>query len=262
MKQFIYLDIDIANSIFSQKYDGLLNHYHEKNEKQKATENKEGIETKSNINVGASILKLFNIDSNLEISSDQSEIIKNNNVYQKITDKILHDKVFDYAYDSIKDLIVDENKECDCGEYVEIKRVFTFVDMKYLKKIINNEFVKNNMVSELKSNKTNIEEIFKLIEDFIPYERMLISYDGFLIPINDKYLRVDQKNIGFMYGGELKCVGMITNIIGKDTEPYDKSDIFTMLQYSINEMLRQILPTDRENICVIHPIAIYYDKKV
>ena len=62
-----------------------------------------------------------------------------------------------------------------------------------------------------------------------------------------------------MYGGDITCVGMITNIIGKDTNPEDEKNIFASLQFSVNEALRAILPTKEENICVIHPIAIYYN---
>ena len=34
-------------------------------------------------------------------------------------------------------------------------------------------------------------------------------------------------------------------------------DIAT-LQFSVNEVLRQLLPTKERNLCVIHPIAVYY----
>ena len=63
---------------------------------------------------------------------------------------------------------------------------------------------------------------------------------------------------GFKYGGEITCVGMITNIIGEDTDPNDSQNIFATLQFSVNEVLRQLLPTKERNLCVIHPIAVYY----
>lgn len=34
--------------------------------------------------------------------------------------------------------------------------------------------------------------------------------------------------------------------------------IFATLQFSVNEVLRQLLPTKERNLCVIHPIAVYY----
>ena len=106
----------------------------------------------------------------------------------------------------------------------------------------------------------NISNIINAFRKMIPYNRMLISNDGYLIPLDEKYFRVNPSSIGFMYGGDITCVGMITNIIGKDTNPNDDKNIFATLQFSINEALRSILPTNEENICVIHPIAIYYNK--
>ena len=36
-------------------------------------------------------------------------------------------------------------------------------------------------------------------------------------------------------------------------------NILASLQFYINEALKAILPTKEENICVIHPIVIYYN---
>ncbi len=53
---------------------------------------------------------------------------------------------------------------------------------------------------------------------------------------------------------------IITNIIGKDTNPDDNSNVFASLQFSINELLRQLLPTKEENLYVVSPLAVYYEK--
>ena len=103
-----------------------------------------------------------------------------------------------------------------------------------------------------------IKEIIDMVRQIIPYNRMLISSDGYLIPLDDRYFRIDAQNLGFKYGGEITCVGMITNIIGEDTDPNDSQNIFATLQFSVNEVLRQLLPTKERNLCVIHPIAVYY----
>ena len=87
---------------------------------------------------------------------------------------------------------------------------------------------------------------------------MLISSDGYLIPLDEQYFRINPKNLGFKYGGEITCVGMITNIIGEDSKPNDENNIFATLQYTASEALRSLLPTKENNVCVIHPIAIYY----
>ena len=88
---------------------------------------------------------------------------------------------------------------------------------------------------------------------------MLISNDEYLIPLNTKYFRVDPIDLGFKYGGEITCVGMVTNIIGKDTNQNDNKNIFAILQSTANEALRSMLQTNQNNLCVVHPVAIYYE---
>ena len=114
-------------------------------------------------------------------------------------------------------------------------------------------------IDEKNKEYDNISDIINAFKKMIPYSRMLISNDGYLIPLDERYFRVNPTSIGFMYGGGITCFGMITNIIGKNTNPEDEKNIFASLQFSINEVLRAILPTKKENICIIHPIAIYYN---
>ncbi len=182
------------------------------------------------------------------------------------------------------------------GAYVELTRVFDVVDFDYLERIISKggliEYLKKTEKekiettasvateslnrSQQRSNSNairakikeavaasgkqydGIKEIIDMVRQIIPYNRMLISSDGYLIPLDDRYFRIDAQNLGFKYGGEITCVGMITNIIGEDTDPNDSQNIFATLQFSVNEVLRQLLPTKERNLCVIHPIAVYY----
>lgn len=184
----------------------------------------------------------------------------------------------------------------DYGAYVELTRVFDVVDFDYLERIFSKggliEYLKKTEKekiettasvateslnrSQQRSNSNairakikeavaasgkqydGIKEIIDMVRQIIPYNRMLISSDGYLIPLDDRYFRIDAQNLGFKYGGEITCVGMITNIIGEDTDPNDSQNIFATLQFSVNEVLRQLLPTKERNLCVIHPIAVYY----
>lgn len=88
---------------------------------------------------------------------------------------------------------------------------------------------------------------------------MLLSGDGYLIPVEDKCFRVNPTNMGFKFGGEIKCIGMITNVIGEDTNPNDDNNVFATLQFTVNEVVRSILPTSENNLYVVHPLAIYYE---
>ena len=300
MKQFLYLDTDIVNSIIAQSEKGLVQDQSQENEgnKTKKTHVSGGVE-----GAGAtegSFLKLAKAEASLSVSGELGKDYSSSTTSREIISKVLHDAAFDiaYAYICPKKFAFGSNNGDDYGNYIELTRVFFFVDMEYLE----NLFSKNGLVDFLKkTSKEKIEteasrstdgmnreqfrtagkkiksELKKLIADsdkqyddihdiivafrqLIPYTRMLISYDGYLIPMDDRYFRIDPKNLGFKYGGEITCVGMITNIIGEDTNPDDPKNLFATLQFKVNEILRAILPTKAKNLCVIHPIAVFYGR--
>ena len=298
MKQFLYLDTDIVNSIIAQTEKGLVQTTSNENESSqlKSTHVEGGIEGTGSTE--GSFLKLVKAEANLSLSGELGKESSSGTASREIISKVLHDAAFDIAYDYIKPKrfpVGDKNSD-DYGDYVELTRVFDFVDMDF----IENLFSKNGLVDFLKkTSKEKIEtevnkatdgmnrdqfraagkkiksELKKLVADsdkqyddihdiivafrqLIPYTRMLISHDGYLIPLDDQYFRIKPNNLGFKYGGEITCVGMITNIIGSDTNPEDPKNIFATLQFTVNEALRKILPTNEENLCVLHPIAVFY----
>ena len=270
MKQFLYLDTDIVNSIIAQSEKGIITGFstEEENGEQKSTN--KSISGKLEGDAGGKLLKVFNAELKLDIRGGIG------------TEKEVHS--------------ASRQDQDDYGAYVELTRVFDVVDFDYLERIFSKggliEYLKKTEKekiettasvateslnrSQQRSNSNairakikeavaasgkqydGIKEIIDMIRQIIPYNRMLISSDGYLIPLDDRYFRIDAQNLGFKYGGEITCVGMITNIIGEDTDPNDSQNIFATLQFSVNEVLRQLLPTKERNLCVIHPIAVYY----
>ncbi|HIT57184.1 hypothetical protein B5G34_04390 [Flavonifractor sp. An82] len=95
------------------------------------------------------------------------------------------------------------------------------------------------------------------MRQIVPYTRMLVSPDGYLIPLEDKYFRDNPQTMGFKHGGYVTCVGYVTNVIGETSTP-DSDNIFAQLQFMVNQVLVSILPTREKDLFVIHPIAIYY----
>ena len=73
-----------------------------------------------------------------------------------------------------------------------------------------------------------VEQILRVMQSVIPYDKMLVSEDGFVIPLEKTYFRVNSKNIGFKFGGSMTCMGIISNIIGKGSAPV-KEDDFSQL---------------------------------
>lgn len=298
MKQFLYLDTDIVNSIIAQAEKGLVTSTSNEKEVSDTEEKTSSSTIATTGKIGGSLLKLVKAEADITGELESVENGATTYASREIVAKTLHDAAFDIACSKIPLAIVSmgDQSHDETGNYVELTRVFDFVDFDYLEGLFATdgviEFVKksaaeqieakaeeikaetnreqlrksgNNFKAEVKkliatSNKQydDIAKIIKVMRSMIPYSRMLISSDGYLIPLSDKYFRVDYSDIGFKYGGEITCVGMITNIIGEDCAPCDENNIFATLQHTSNEILRNLLPTKEKNICVIHPIAIYY----
>lgn len=300
MKQFLYLDTDIVNSIIAQSEKGLVQGQSEETENSSSKNTQLSGEVEGTGGAKIPFLSLVKADMNISLSGQLGKEYVSSSTSKEIISKVLHDAAFDIAYSYIAPQIFDvgRNNSDEYGDYVELTRVFDFVDMDYLENLFSKDglvdFIKKtskqkieteatqsadslnrtqrrttgkSIKSEIKKlvadNEKQYDDIYDIIKAFrklMPYTRMLISHDGYLIPLDDKYFRINPNNMGFKYGGEITCVGMITNIIGADTDPNDPKNIFATLQFTINEVLRKILPTDEENLCVIHPIAVFYGR--
>lgn len=298
MKQFLYLDTDIVNSIIAQSEKGLITEISSQQESGKAKKKSRLFGTKANANVGGSLWKFAKAEAGLSVGGDWGNDQSEHFTSREMMAKTLHDAAFDVAYAHIKptEYKLGNDNFDEYGLYVELRRVFDFVDLDYLE----NLFSENGLIDFLKKSsrdkiqeevdkttsgmnreqlrkagnaiKTEIQklvtasdkqyddihEIITAFKQLIPYSKMMISSDGYLVPLDDKYFRINPDNLGFKYGGEITCVGIITNIIGADTDPCDNKNIFATLQFTVNEALRAILPTNKDNLCVIHPIAVFY----
>lgn len=296
MKQFIYLDTDIVNSIIAQNQKGLITQQTLSNQNTNNQSEDSSIEMSAELKVGGNFMKLVEAVGNLGLNRTTNKGQSSATATSDVIEKVLHDAAFDVAYEYIKpfEVLVGKQDYDGEGNYLSIKRVFDFIDFDYLESLfsnnglieyvkksneetIKNEFEKENNFNreQNRNNKSIKKELQKIIDaankeyddageaigifrSILPYNRMLFSNDGYLVPLDEQYFRINPKNLGFKYGGEITCVGMVTNIIGEDTDPNDDNNIFATIQYTASEALRSILPTKENNICVIHPIAIYY----
>lgn len=298
MKQFVYLDTDIVSSIIAQAEKGYITQQTiESGTETTQTEN-EGVTGSVESSASGGFLKFLHAEVKASLTGELQSGNSAQSSEKELKEKILHDAAFDIAYGYISPLAVKPGIQGsdEEGTYLEIKRVFDFIDFDYLEGLFQKDgvidFIKkssaekieesadqltanysrenlrkagNAIKSELKkainiSNKQydDVALIIKAFRSLIPYSKIMLSHDGYLIPLDDKYFRIDPSNLGFKYGGEMTCVGMVTNIIGESTDPGDPKNIFATLQFTANEALRKILPSTESDLCVIHPIAVYY----
>lgn len=296
MKYFLYMNNDVVNSIISQYEQGIITEMISENEKgdNKSIERETKIGALARIST--SFYKFLGAESELSAEKNNITSSENHKVSKEIVQKTLYDAAYNIAYENIDSNFNIKDFSGDLGEYIELTDDFQFVDFDSLQLLFTNDglisFIKKSEAAEIEErineefNQQNrdtkrsykseikqkskelieqnnkkyddISEMIKIIKSVVPYTRMLISNKGFIIPLDDKYLRDEPETFGFKYGGGMTCVGYITNVIGKDCGPIDNTNIFFTLQHTINETLRQILPTSEENLYIINPIAIYY----
>lgn len=285
MKQFLYMDTDIVNSIIAQAENGLLTNSQQENSNTESQEVNASANVGVDGKVGGSFFKVLNAEANMKGTAELGVDIANNVTVRSINEKKIHDAAFDRALKYI-DI---ENGEL-WGEYTKIKGNFNFVDLDYLVKLFSEDMAvdfiiksKQEKIGKLlntslrmdidEEDNISIEEkkkrvaqnyrdiafAIKGIRSMIPYSKMLVSSDGYLIPLDEKYFRVNPSSVSFMYGGEMNCVGMISNIIGENMNDSDSDNVFEIMQDSINDTLRSILPTKQEDLIIINPIAVYYE---
>lgn len=298
MKQFLYLDYKMVDSIIAQNEKGIILSIQNEEESNQQSSNELSVDISGQADLSGSFLKMLEAKSNVAINRERSNEELFANGTKDIITKALHDASFDIALTYMNPYKIEfDNNECDYGQYCEIKRVFDYIDLDYIDKLFSkdgiSDFLKkqakqeaknkvdeqlegldrdqqrriknqiksmaDNLAKELSSQYDYAHDVIEVFKKVIPYSRMLISNDGFLIPLDDDFFRVKPDNLGFKYGGEMTCIGAITNLIGEDTNPNDNKNIFATLQYSVNELLRSVLPTPEKNIYVVHPIAIYYE---
>jgi len=297
MKQFIYLDTDIVNSIIAQKEKGLVLETASEHED---TAGKESTKTGSvslDGSVGGGIWKFAQAQVELSGTGGVEFNSHSQTVLKEIATKTLHDAAFDIAYEQIREEYDTSPEDAYLGSFVQLKQSFGFVDLEYIESLFldENSFLKlikksekekieahaaqeisenlnreqqRKNEAELKkrtkelvdaNNKQyeNISDIVKALRQIVPYKRMLVSSDGYLIPLEDKYFRDNPQTMGFKHGGDVTCLGYITNIIGETCTP-NADNIFSQLQALVNQTLVSILPTREKDLFVVHPIAIYY----
>ena len=234
MKQFIYLDNDIVNSIIAQKDNGLIQDIKLGESNTLGQTEQNAISTDVDGGIKGAIFNVVNTEAKLNLGAKIGKDKNISNTTQQIIEKTMHDATFNMAYEYIDatKIEIGNNENDDYGKYVELTRMFDFVDLEYLeglfsknglidyiKKLTSEQIKKeasiatnqlnrqqsramsNQISSEIKKtidekNKEydNISDIINAFKKMIPYSRMLISNDGYLIPLDEKYFRVNPTN--------------------------------------------------------------------
>ena len=134
MKQFLYLDTDIVNSIIAQSEQGLIQSFSDEQMSSDTESDSFKMAVDGNAKFGGSLAKLAKAEANLSGSLESVENNSSTSTSREIISKTMHDAAFNIAYNYINPIKVEYGNQSadDTGNYVEMKRVFDFVDFDYL----------------------------------------------------------------------------------------------------------------------------------
>lgn len=292
MRRFIYLDTETLNSYIAQIYDGLIK-THEENTQQ-IDESSE--ESSHSISPNAAIdftLLGKGMEGKIEYIFKSLKANKDSTLINKVETKMLHDNAFDLLINHINKH--EDLKDGNIGKFIELFNSFYILDFLYYKELFNDANFINflidssmeNIIKEIENEKSklttgtpNKKQIIKEIDNklaafrkeqeseysnalklidiitkIIPYQRVLCINDC-IVTLSDEFIRDNIQMSSFKYGGKIKVFGYITNIIHKNTD--QNLPIFAEI---INKINSAILPeiVNKDEVKIIHPIAIYYE---
>lgn len=218
MKQFLYLDTDIVNSIIAQSEQGLIQSFSDEKVSSETEADSSKIAANVNAQLGGSLAKLVKAEADLSGSLESVESNSSTATSREIISKTMHDAAFNIAYNCINPIKVEYGNQSadDTGNYVEMKRVFDFVDFDYLERLFEKggiiDYAKRNTAEQIEAEAEKVKEgynreqlrkagnkfktevrkivdesnksfdeiaiVIKVLRGLIPYNRMLISSDG------------------------------------------------------------------------------------
>lgn len=299
MKQFIYLDIDRVKSLVAQINNGLEESYQKSTEQGTISEDTEETNLSGEAKGGLKVPGIVKLGSNILGKSVDIEKITDNEVVQEIHNIQIHDSIFDLLIDYLTNnkKFVGSRNNIITGSFVKGMGSLQIVDFEYIEGLFQeNSFIsylkksqEDDIRTTLKEEQYNlsreqrrknegeirkyieqavtknnkqyedIEQIIKAVKYIVPYKRMALSDEGFLIPLDDKCFRDTPDLLGLKYGGEFHYVGYVTNIIYSGTIESNTVNIFSELQSMINQVLFTLLPTNKDKLFILHPLSLYLE---
>lgn len=297
MKQFIYLDSDSVNSLIAQINNGIEDSYQLTNEKSSETATEKSTIKKSEVKAGIKAPIIANIGSNIVREENELSNSSDNEIIKEIHNKRLHDAAFNELTNYLENEEKLNNENKNTGSFIKIEDSLDIIDFEYLSGLFKeNAFVSylketqeneirnkfnieqegitkeqrkrmeyeikkqiGTLISENNKQYENVEKMINALKHVIPYKRMALSSQGFLLPLDEKWFRDAPDLLGFKYGGKFTFIGYITNVINNEGAEPNIDNIFTTLQTVINQALFMVLPSDKKQLYILHPIALYFE---
>lgn len=297
MKEIIYLDTKLVNSIIAQNDQGLV--LKRAFDKGKTNSNSEETTQATSLNTSGGVT----VGANFNVNRGESNTDKQSLVYSETNKELIEVATHDYALDILLEILKDEivNDCADDGQFIQQNDRVTFYDFKKLYESMDTEKLKllmpdifqsiEKIEKELaklsKSNKIKFEDkitelqkeldnslpkIFKKLNTFSDY--MVGLYDGaILAKINNTLSICEPENIRLK--PSLLSIMNLSNrkatilgiVVAKES---GNSSIDNLQTYSANEVISNVTNSFMEIVITsfdiaskgdyyVRPIAIYFE---
>ena len=122
MKQFLYLDTDIVNSIIAQSDQGLIQSFTDEQVSSDTESDSSKIAADVKAQLGGSLAKLVKAEANLSGSLESVESNSSTATSREIISKTMHDAAFNIAYNHIKPTIIEYGNQKAREKVLEIAK--------------------------------------------------------------------------------------------------------------------------------------------
>lgn len=297
VKQFIYLDTDSINSLVAQIDNGIEESYQHTHERGSSNTDEISSGIEGNITGGIKVPALANLGSTVTGEDKESKKYSENEVFREIHNKRLHDSVFNQLLDYLNTNDKINPLELQNGSFIKDQGLLEIIDFEYLDGLFQENafmsYLKESqandirekleeqrddlprdqrrtheaeikkrimqLISENNKQYEDIEKVIKAIKYIMPYKRMALSNKGFLLPLNNRYFRDAPDLLSFKYGGNITFMGYVTNVLRRGNTTEENTSAFSFLQTIINQTLFAVLPSNIDQLDVLHPLALYYE---
>lgn len=246
IKDFLYLDTDLVNSIFSQYYKGVITSMG------KTSSNTDG--TKAKIGFDLKLIKGSTGDSSDSTTGQSETIDLHHYAYSIVEDQLVSDGVIDGDKNDIVMLkgdlrIVDAEKTVE--GFRGLKGLIAGFDAAM--KLASNSQAANAIPQEVRNAAQKSKEIEQLLTQ-LSGDKAFAYISGERIALNRDYIIGETSpefaNNGKLFNGEYVIVGLKTTVSTAD-DYEDKDDILLTMSKAFSGI------QDLMNISNIKPVAIY-----
>ena len=252
MRNFIYYNSELINSLLSQFNDGLVRNVVEK---QSSEQGNDDTVINPSTDHGAKIeLGILGIQASRTLPSSE-HISRSNTTADTTTESIPLDSALDRLLKYMREYKYINNN--DYQSYIEIVSSFDFVNLKQLSYFASSRY---NVLRKGATNRPkgitsdeSLKDKIEILTKLLPTSAFALN-DQYIVPLNHMYLRSPIGAIQFTYSNKMNLVGYAASKL-EDAYKFNHWNLYNDYYTQLKEMMKSIFPD--QNLQVVEPICLF-----